>query len=129
MEAKTVLIVIDENEHIIAVAREIAACLSGKKVIVKEAKAFSPTDLLPADAYFFGCAEPKPLSFAELERSLLGINLAGRSCGLFTIKSDAAVKYLQAIVSDAEPRVNPFPYLGESGDNVAAWVAQTLNEA
>jgi hypothetical protein len=102
--------------------------LKGLRVSSIDAAQFSATDLLPADAYFFGCQKPNPADFKELERVLGGINLAGRPCGLFSPGSAPALEYLRRIVKDAELQLNPQPWLSDADDAKAlkAWVESTL---
>lgn len=111
------------------VARRIEAALSGAHVVVMDAADLSAADLLPADAYFFGCDAGRPSSFAELERVLRGINLAGRACGLFSLASPAAIEYLRGIIRDAELQANPEPLFADAGTDVRAWVQSTLRRS
>ncbi len=126
---RNILIVGDSSDPIRRIAERLADSLKGLRVSSIEAAQFSATDLLPADAYFFGCLKPNPSDFAELERVLGGINLAGRPCGLFSHGSAPAVEYLRRIVRDAEFQLNPEPWISDSNDAkaLAAWVQSTLN--
>lgn len=94
--------------------------------MVRNAAEFTPVDILPADAYFFGCEKAKPASFAELERVLKGVNLAGRPCGLFSSASNEAIDYLRTMVRDSELRQHPVPLLASASPDVGAWAAETL---
>jgi len=132
-DAKNVLILVDGAQTTRKVADRIAAGLKGLRVVMMEAADFAATDLLPADVCFIGCETPKPANFAELERILRGINLAGRPCGLFSPASKPAVAYLQTIVNDAELRVNPDVFLADqekaSGTDLKAWIEHTLRRS
>ncbi len=129
-DAKNILILIDGAEATRKIADRIAARLKGLRVVLMDATDFAATDLLPADACFIGCEKPKPANFAELERVLRGINLAGRPCGLFSPASPPAIAYLRTMVGDAELRVNPEPYPlpsgGASGADEKTWIENTL---
>lgn len=126
---KTVLIVYDRLAALEIVARRIEAALSGAHVVVMDAVDFSAADLLPADAYFLGSESGRPASFAELERVLRGINLAGRVCGLFSLASPAGIEYLRGIIRDAELQVNPEPLFADAGTDVRTWVQSTLRRS
>jgi hypothetical protein len=125
-----VLIVIDGSKPLQRAAKRLVDCLKDKRVVVKHASDFTPVDLLAAEAYFFGCAEARPAAFAEVERALSGINLAGRPCGLFSLASQEAVAYLRGVVADSELTVNPRPFLADAPagavDEAPAWTAETL---
>lgn len=123
---ETVLIVVDGSAKIRQIADSIGACFHGARVVVMDAADFAATDLLPADSFFVGCEKPRPPSFAELERVLAGINLAGRPCGLFSLASNEAIEYLRGVVRDADLRLNPTPLLAASGAAAKAWTAETL---
>ena len=94
-----------------------------------DAADFAATDLLPADAFFFGCEKPKPSSFVEFERVMKSINLAGKPCGLFSLASKDAIEYLRGVVRDAELRVNPEPLLADAVPDERAWVETTLRRS
>lgn len=96
------------------------------RVVVRNASEFTPVDILPADGYFFGCENARPSSFAELERVLKGINLAGRPCGLFSLASTEAIEYLRSIVRDADLRLHPTPFLLSKKGDIGLWAAETL---
>lgn len=122
----TVLIVIDGSDKIRRVATSLAERFKGKKVVLMEGADFAATDLLPADTILIGCEHPHPSSFAELERVLKGINLAGRPCGLFSLASNEAIGYLRDIVRDADLRIVPEPYFADHSDDVGSWTAEIL---
>lgn len=124
---KRVLVVYDGAKALAAAAEALAAGLGGADCVVKQARDFSPTDVLPADVYFFGCEGPHPSSFAELERVLKGINLAGRTCGFFTLASDEAIGYLRSIVRDADLLPHPVPFFASGKADIGAWAAETLS--
>ena len=122
----TVLIVIDGSEKIRRVAKSLAERFAGKKVVLMEGAEFAATDILPAETILIGCEHPRPSSFAELERVLKGINLAGRPCGLFSLASDEAIGYLRDIVRDADLRLVPEPYFADLSDDAGSWTTEIL---
>lgn len=132
---KNVLILVDESNALKEVGRQLAAHLAPAHVAIIDAADFSATDILPADAYFFGCQEPHPLRFSEVERVLKGINLAGRPCGLFTLSAKNAIEYLRTITRDADLAVFPEPLLYEAlkpvdrTPQVKAWVQSVLGRS
>ncbi len=123
---KQVLIITDGSPALGKAVSAIQEKLGDIRTVVKKAADFVPVDILPADAYFFGCETPHPASFLELERVLKGINLAGRPCGLFTLASNEAIEYLRAIVRDADLRLHPAPLILSGSSDVGRWAAETL---
>jgi hypothetical protein len=119
----TVLIVTDGAESTRKTAEAIAGELKKCKVISVSAKDFAGTDLLPADCCFFGAENPDPPSYSYLYKMLQHINLAGRSCGIFS-RSKKAAEYLCAMVKASEAALYPDPYLGE-GD-IKEWVKKVV---
>lgn len=99
---KDVLIVTDGDPAVQELAEQIAAELEGCNVQIRPASGFSGTDLLPAEIFFLGCEKPHPPSFGYLVEMLRHINLAGRSCGVFSPGSGEAAAYLAALVQDSE---------------------------
>jgi hypothetical protein len=95
-------------------------------VVVKKSPDLCGTDILPADVYFFGCENPHPRSFAYLEQILLHINLAGRPCGLFSPRSQEALRYLAALVHDSELNLKAEPFLGAKSQDIGTWIQKTL---
>jgi hypothetical protein len=122
----TVLIVIDGSEKIRRVANSLAERFKGKKVVLMEGADFAATDILPAETILIGCEHPRPASFAELERVLKGINLAGRPCGLFSLASNEAIGYLRDIVRDADLTIVSEPYFADRSVDLDAWTAEIL---
>jgi hypothetical protein len=118
---KTVLIVTDGTEQVAKMADEIAAVLKGDAVTIKAASQFAGTDILPADMFFIGCEDSKPAFFDYLSDLLRHINLAGRSCGVFSPESEKAAAYLAGLLADSEAVLYPQPLFAGSPD-IAAWV-------
>lgn len=122
----------DDSDSIKDVGRQLATHLAPARVAIVDAGDFSATDLLPADAYLFGCHEPHPVRFSEVERVLKGINLAGRPCGLFTLSSKSAIEYLRFITEDAELAVSREPLIYETlvskdrASQMKVWVQSVL---
>jgi hypothetical protein len=123
---KIVLIVTDGAQKINQMAKDIAAALKGNKVTIKEASVFEGTDLLPADVLFFGCEEPNPASYNNIEQLLSHINLAGRSMGLFSHNSKDAVQYLTKIAKDSEAFCVPEPLFADNSVNAPEWAAKVM---
>ena len=125
---KTVLIVTDGSVEMAKLAEEITAALKGNKVTTKEVSDFKGNDILPADAFFLGCEKPRPAAFAYLADVLKHINLAGRSCGVFTSGSESAAKYLAGLVKDCEAALNPKPLLA-GGGGVRNWAQSVVSRS
>jgi hypothetical protein len=110
---KTVLIVTDETDSIKKIADAISAELDGFQTLIRPAGSFAGTDLLPAGVFFLGCEKSDPPSFAYIADMLKHINLAGRSCGIFS-SGGKALKYLSGLVKDCEALVAE-PFLVKDG--------------
>jgi hypothetical protein len=132
-DIKTVLLITDEADSTQTAARVIAAAvdaLDGYQAITLCANFFSGTDLLPASVFFVGCEKPHPLSFAYLEDLFLHINLAGRSCGVFS-PDRKALQYLSALVNDCEARKGKPLFLKNGAIDSAAlgkWIQNILGQ-
>jgi hypothetical protein len=127
VEAKRhILIVTDGAESTQKLGEAIARELEGNQVVIKNPPDLSGTDILPAEAYFWGCESPRPRSFAYLEQLLLHINLAGRPCGIFSPGSRAAIQYLAGLVRDSELILNSEPFLGIKAEGIGAWIQKTI---
>ena len=124
---KTVLIVIDGSAGTAEMAAGIAAALKDNLVTVKSVREFRGNDILPADSFFLGCEKPEPDSFAYLTDLLKHINLAGRSCGVFSPGSEKAAKYLAGLVKDCEAALNPQPLLAGSETDVKTWALNVIS--
>jgi hypothetical protein len=122
---KTVLIVTDGTERAAKMADDIAAALKGGAVTVKAASEFEGTDLLPADMFFVGCEAPGPASFDYLSDLFNHINLAGRSCGIFSPRSEKAAAYLADLLADSEAALYSRPLFADDAD-VCGWVEKVL---
>jgi hypothetical protein len=123
---KYALIITDGAPATGKIAESIAGFLKGARVVILAASDFSGADILPADMYFFGCEEPCPPSFSCLSILLRHINLAGRSCGLFSPKSAGAVKYLAGMVRDSELALYANPFLAGDSRTLQGWVAEVM---
>ena len=119
------LIITDGSGETAKIAAEIVTVLEGNNVAVKTASKFKGNDILPAQAFFLGCEKPEPDSFAYLTDLLKHINLAGRTCGVFSPGSEETTKYLAALVCDSEAALNPKQLFAASGVAVKDW-AQTV---
>jgi hypothetical protein len=125
---KTILIVTDGAEQAVFLAEQIAAAAKGVQALILTASEFAGTHVLPAAACFFGCAEPRPPSFAHLEDVLRHINLAGRPCGLFSPNSQEAIAYLADMVRDSELAVNPEPLFFSDLEKITRWVGELIKK-
>jgi hypothetical protein len=122
---KNVLILTDGSGSVRRMGEGIAGELRGEQVALVDGGDLSGTDILPAEFFFFGCEAPHPPSFAYLEQVLRHINLAGRGCGLFSPRSEEALRYLADLIVDAELALRGEPFLGEHRENredLARWV-------
>ncbi|MDR1867794.1 MAG: hypothetical protein LBQ77_05975 [Treponema sp.] len=120
-----ILIVIDNDSSIQMMAELIAAAFSQSRIV--KADSFVGSDLLDAHIYFFGCKEPSPFSFNHVEKVLQHVNLAGRSCGIFSLDSEQAIAYLKRILLDSELTVYPQAFLSDSMENLEAWASRIVN--
>jgi hypothetical protein len=123
---KDALIVTDGTAAVQDLAREIAAELGDFKVLVKAASGFAGTDILPAGVFFLGCEQPDPPSFAGIAELLRHINLAGRSCGVFSPGSGAAAAYLAGLVTDCEAALGEPFVAAENKAGLKNWVKSIL---
>lgn len=117
-ESRKILIVTDDEASSQSMAQRIAAViappsLEGYSVSVMKADTFYGTDILPAHAFFLGCGSPSPLSFTYIEILFERINLAGRSCGVFS-SSFKALRYLSGLMRPSEVSVGK-PMLAKGG--------------
>jgi len=119
MKNRKIAIITDGTAPIQELAGNIAAIIGGAQgysAALFQAESFSGDDLLPAYVFFLGCTEPKPPSFHYIEELFKHINLAGRSCGIFSSNAKA-LKYLAALVRDSETAVGkPFMVKGGAAD-------------
>ena len=126
---KRVLIITDESRGTAEMASGIAKALKGNKVSIKGISEFQGNDILPADVFFLGCEKPAPDSFAYIEDLFLHINLAGRSCGVFSPGGAKTAKYLSGLVHNSEAMLNPNPLLSPSDGEIKAWSQNVLLKA
>jgi hypothetical protein len=108
-------------------ANSIAQCVDGYvgyQTVVIQAEDFKGVELLPTCAFFLGCENPKPSSFAYIEDMLEHINLAGRPCGIFSSNSNA-IQYLSVLIKASEAAADK-PLLIQNSmvkdDEVHNWV-------
>jgi hypothetical protein len=116
MESRKIAIITDGTTPIQEMAGNIAAIIGesqGYSVTLFQAESFSGDDLLPANVFFLGCAEAKPPSFQYIEDLFKHINLAGRSCGIFSSNA-RALKYLSSLIRDSETAVGK-PFMVKGG--------------
>jgi len=130
MESRKIAIITDGTAPIQELAGNIAAIIGGAhgySVTLFQAESFSGDDLLPAYVFFLGCTEVKPPSFHYIEDFFKHINLAGRSCGIFSSNAKA-LKYLSSLVRDSETAVGkPFMVKGgaANSEKLQKWI-QTI---
>jgi hypothetical protein len=123
---KNVLIITDGAPETVKIAANIAGALKGNKVLTKTAAEFAGNDILPADAFFLGCKNATPDSFAYLTDLLKHINLAGRPCGVFSSGTKKTAGYLAGLVKDCEAALNPELLTGPASD-VKNWVQNIIS--
>jgi len=132
-EKRKVLIITDNTASILKVAKKIASCLrkppfSDYSVSTLEVAQFSAVDILPVYAFFIGCENPKAFSFLYIEDLFDHINLAGRSCGIFSSNS-IAVRYLSTLVRPCEAAVGkPFLFKDDivDGTTLQRWIIDII---
>jgi len=124
---KSVLILTDGAPKTEKMAAVIAETLKGNKVLAKTASEFAGNDILPADAFFLGCENPIPESFAYITDLLKHINLAGRTCGVFSPGTKKTISYLAALIKDCEAALNPEFLTGTSPD-IKNWARNVINK-
>jgi hypothetical protein len=124
---KSVLILTDGAPGTEKIAADIAETLKGSKVVTKTASEFAGNDILPADAFFLGCENPAPESFAYITDLLKHINLAGRTCGVFSPGTKKTTGYLAGLVKDCEAALNP-EFLTGTLPNVKNWAQNVINK-
>jgi len=125
---KNVLILTDGAPETEKMAAGIAGALKGSKVLAKTASEFAGNDILPADAFFLGCENPAPESFAYITDLLKHINLAGRSCGVFSPGTKKTAGYLAGLVKDCEAALNPELLAGTSS-GIKNWAQNVIHKS
>jgi len=132
-ENKKVLIIADDEASIQGLAQRIASIITppsfdGYSVSVLKSDTFYGTDILPVHAFFLGCGLPSPSTFTYIEMLFKRINLAGRSCGVFSSNS-RALRYLSSTVKVSEAFVGK-PLLAKNGKvddaKLLEWAKNTL---
>jgi hypothetical protein len=125
---KNVLIVTDGASGTEKIAVDIAGALKGSKVVSKTASEFAGNDILPADAFFLGCENAAPDSFAYITDLLKHINLAGRPCGVFSSGTKKTASYLAGLVKDSEAALNP-EFLVGSASGTRDWAQKVIHRS
>jgi len=123
---KRILILTDGTEKVAEMAGKIAGALKSSKPLIKTASEFAGTDLLPADVLFIGCGEPSPTSFSYIDEMLHHINLAGRSCGIFS-SSKKAVQYLKTLLKPSEISIDAESLTTAIPADVKKWTDRVLS--
>ena len=127
------MIITDGTAPIQELAGNIAAIIGesqGYSAALFQAESFSGDDLLPAHIFFLGCAEAKPPSFQYIDDLFKHINLAGRSCGIFS-SNTRALKYLASLVRDSETAVGkPFIIKGgaANSEKLQNWIQSIIRK-
>jgi hypothetical protein len=131
VENRQIVIIIDNAAQTRELAGNIAAVIGeyqGYSAMVVSAEAFSATDIIPASVFFLGCGEPEPPSFQYLETLFKHINLAGRSCGIFS-SCAKSIKYLSVLVGESETTLGK-PFLAKDGaadhEKLHHWIQNIL---
>jgi hypothetical protein len=116
-------------------AVEIQAHCEKKKVRVqtKAAKEARIPDLAAADLVFIGSdsqgGRPVHPDFAELNRSLSGVNLTPRVAGVFTAKDEPSLKAVRKILADSEIDLSvefPLPAASVNSSVLSRWLDALL---
>ncbi|MDR1099717.1 MAG: hypothetical protein LBL28_04475 [Treponema sp.] len=123
---KNVLIVTDGAASTRELAEQVAGELKEYQVLVRVASDFAGTDILPVEAFFLGCEEPAPPSFAYLAELLQHINLAGRPCGVFSPGSEKAAKYLADLVHNCEAAAGKPFVAADNKAGLGQWIRTIL---
>jgi len=119
VKAKRKVLVLTDNGSVTkSIAKNIAAVFGNTpfadwSATVVSAGDFSPTRLLPVQAFFLGCEKPESPDFTPIKELFKHINLAGRPCGVFSTRANAA-KYLSGLVRDSEAALGS-PLVVENG--------------
>ena len=129
------LVVTDNGPVIMDIAKNIAAIFGSApfahwSATVISAGDFSPTMLLPANAFFMGCEKPESPDFTPVKELFKHINLAGRPCGVFSTQANT-IKYLSGLVRDSEAALGS-PLVVENGAKdsrkLKKWVGGIIGE-
>ena len=136
MKLKRKILIIADNGAVTGnIAANIAAVFGGGtftgwSATVIPAKDFSPTRLLPVQAFLLGCEKPAPPEFTGIEELFKHINLAGRPCGVFSTQNNA-IKYLSGLVRDCEAALgNPLVVENGKSDSrkLKKWVGGIIGD-
>jgi flavodoxin len=132
-KAKTkVLIIYDSSsKDLHEAAKQVKGALDSDAYTVKIriASETQVKEVLAADAFFFGAERNKSPEYAEIERLLRGVNLAGRPCGFFTTGKTDGEAYLRRICADAELLQNRVSLAFKDGadpETVREWAIATV---
>jgi hypothetical protein len=124
---KNVLIITDGTPQTEKMAADIAGALKGNRVVTKTAAEFAGNDILPVDAFFLGCENTAPDSFAYLTDLLKHINLAGRPCGVFSSGTKKTASYLAGLVKDCEAAMNP-EFMTDTASGTKDWAQNVIHQ-
>ena len=106
---RKILIITDTSDQMQSLAARITAVIMNPpferySIITTEVEQFSTTELLPAQVFFLGCQNKESFSNEYLEDLFTHINLAGRSCGIFSPDARAII-HLEKLVADSDVTV------------------------
>ena len=106
---RKIVIITDNSEQIRNLAEKISAIIMNPpfeqySVAVTDIEKFSAVDLLPAQTFFLGSQSKESFSNHYLNTLFAHINLAGRSCGIFSPDARAII-YLEKLVHDSDVTV------------------------
>jgi hypothetical protein len=132
---KKVLIIRDNTASTGKIAENIAGVLNKRPftryaVSIIDAISFSATDLLPSQVFFIGCGEPDAFEKLYIKDLFLHINLAGRSCGIFSADPEA-ITYLSSVVRDSGVTVKKtFLAMKNHTDSIKLkqWIQEVIQE-
>lgn len=131
MAQRKVLVIYESSSSSLKdMAKRIGSICEGRaQVKIRPAKDVAIPELLAADAYFFGADTPASPEFAEIDRVLRGMNLAGRRCAFFSEASPKALDYLSLMTKDSELKASPERLLNSHSPDeptISAWVGAVL---
>jgi hypothetical protein len=134
-DKKKILIITDNTASMLNLAMKIASCfrkspLAHYSISTLEAANFSAVDILPVHAFFLGCDNPQSFSFLYIEDFFGHINLAGRSCGIFSSNA-IAIRYLTTLIRPCEAAMGkPFITKPDTVDGTALmeWIMGIVSQ-
>jgi hypothetical protein len=124
---KVLVVVESDSGRLDEAGRELAKGLESEPcdTKVRASSAAVVSDVLWADVVLLGYDDEKSLGqtgFKELNRAFRGINLAGRTAGLFHVTAAEAPALLRRMLKDTDIALFPEILSAVAGRDVAVWV-------